>query len=118
MAIRRASQQDRPQLHSNNASRPATAGTPRLGRRHGCPPRRGLARLLLAPLRLQVRMWRCWRSQTCSTCWISSAMPSSLDREYRIVAHNAAAERLGARPATDIAASPLWDTWTSPTGNP
>ena len=40
-----------------------------------------------------------------------------LDREYRIVAHNAAAERLGARPATDIAASPLWDTWTSPTGS-
>ena len=41
-----------------------------------------------------------------------------LDRDYRIVAHNAAAERLGARPATDIAASPLWDTWTSPTGSP
>ncbi len=41
-----------------------------------------------------------------------------LDREYRIVAHNAAAARLGARPATDIAASPLWDAWTSPTGSP
>ena len=41
-----------------------------------------------------------------------------LDRDYRIVAHNAAAARLGARPATDIAASPLWDAWTSPTGSP
>ncbi len=39
-----------------------------------------------------------------------------LDREYRIVAQNAAADRLAGRPAADIAASPLWDAWTSPTG--
>jgi PAS domain S-box-containing protein len=39
-----------------------------------------------------------------------------LDREYRIVARNAAAERLGVRPATELAATPLWDAWTSPTG--
>ncbi|MDF2760951.1 MAG: Two-component hybrid sensor and regulator [Thermomicrobiales bacterium] len=39
-----------------------------------------------------------------------------LDREYRIVAHNAAAGRLGGRPAAALAASPLWDAWPSPTG--
>src|SRR5215213_3238444 len=39
-----------------------------------------------------------------------------LDREYQIVAHNAAAERFGMRPTADIATAPLWDTWTSPTG--
>ncbi|MDF3016966.1 MAG: Sensor protein, partial [Thermomicrobiales bacterium] len=39
-----------------------------------------------------------------------------LDREYRIVAHNAAAARLGGRPAAALAASPLWDAWPSPTG--
>jgi PAS domain S-box-containing protein len=38
-----------------------------------------------------------------------------LDREYRIVAHNAAAGRLSARSAADVAASPLWDIWTSET---
>jgi PAS domain S-box-containing protein len=39
-----------------------------------------------------------------------------LDREYRIVAHNATAERLGRRPAADTTAAPLWDIWTAPTG--
>jgi PAS domain S-box-containing protein len=39
-----------------------------------------------------------------------------LDREYRIVAHNAAADRLRGRPAVDLAATPLWDMWLSPTG--
>jgi nitrogen-specific signal transduction histidine kinase len=39
-----------------------------------------------------------------------------LDREFRIVAHNAAAERLGMRLAADIATAPLWDTSTSLTG--
>src|SRR5215207_6460988 len=39
-----------------------------------------------------------------------------LDREFRIVAHNAAAERLGMRLAADIAIAPLWDTSTSLTG--
>ncbi|HEX2170902.1 MAG TPA: PAS domain-containing protein, partial [Dehalococcoidia bacterium] len=40
----------------------------------------------------------------------------TLDREYRIVAHNAAAERLGERPVADTAAVPFWEVWTSPTG--
>src|SRR5215213_2719563 len=40
----------------------------------------------------------------------------TLDRDHRIVAHNAAADRLGWRPAADFAAAPLWDAWTSPTG--
>ena len=39
-----------------------------------------------------------------------------LDREYRIVAHNAAAERLGGWSSGEGAASPLWDVWPSPTG--
>src|SRR5215213_1576749 len=40
----------------------------------------------------------------------------TLDREYRIVAHNSAADRLGWRPAADLAPAPLWDTWISPAG--
>jgi PAS domain S-box-containing protein len=40
----------------------------------------------------------------------------TLDREYRIVAHNSAADRLGRRPAANIAPVPLWDAWTSPSG--
>src|SRR5215213_8851384 len=40
-----------------------------------------------------------------------------LDHEYRIVAHNAAAERLGGRPTVNLAATPLWDMWPSPTGD-
>src|SRR5215212_5031246 len=40
-----------------------------------------------------------------------------LDREYRIVAHNAAADRLGGRPTVNLAATPLWDMWPSPTGD-
>jgi hypothetical protein len=40
----------------------------------------------------------------------------TLDREYRIVAHNAAAERLGRRPDADTPAAPLWEVWISPTG--
>src|SRR5215218_8256731 len=39
-----------------------------------------------------------------------------LDREYRIVAHNAAAERLGRLPTADVAPARLWDAWTSPNG--
>src|SRR5215217_514540 len=39
-----------------------------------------------------------------------------LDREFRIVAHNAAAQRLGMRLAAEIATAPLWDTSTSLTG--
>src|SRR5215213_108522 len=39
-----------------------------------------------------------------------------LDRECRIVAHNAAADRLSTRPAAELAALPLWEAWTSPTG--
>jgi PAS domain S-box-containing protein len=38
-----------------------------------------------------------------------------LDCEFRIIAHNAAADRLSGRPAAERAASPLWDTWASPT---
>jgi PAS domain S-box-containing protein len=40
----------------------------------------------------------------------------TLDREYRIVAHNAAADRLSGRPDAELAASPLWNSWASPTG--
>src|SRR5215218_7539928 len=40
-----------------------------------------------------------------------------LDHEYRIVAHNAAAERLVGRPTVNLAATPLWDMWPSPTGD-
>src|SRR5215213_6993062 len=40
----------------------------------------------------------------------------TLDREFRIVAHNTAAGRLGRRPVTDLAPAPLWDSWISPTG--
>src|SRR3712207_5790828 len=40
----------------------------------------------------------------------------TLDHEYRIVAHNAAAERLGRQSAATTAAIPLWDVWPSPTG--
>src|SRR3954447_22256747 len=40
----------------------------------------------------------------------------TLDREYRIVAHNTAAARLGWRPAADLAPAPLWDAWSSPGG--
>src|SRR5215213_2055713 len=40
-----------------------------------------------------------------------------LDHEYRIVAHNNAAECLGGRPTVNFAATPLWDMWPSPTGD-
>ena len=39
----------------------------------------------------------------------------TLDREYRIVAHNTAADRLTRRPAADVAPGPLWVAWTSAT---
>jgi PAS domain S-box-containing protein len=39
-----------------------------------------------------------------------------LDREYRIVTHNVASERLSGHPPADIAALPLWEAWASPTG--